>query len=167
MKKHRLWRLEQRVAVSPFSMHVAVQQMEEVPEKSRYLGSTANMELTWCRRAISTLLFRNLQSRLLIENLLAFPTHIDGAVVRDLVFLRRERSVSACGFGKQVPVFYCFLLYWNLLQTRICFQWMVLKIRLTIEKIVYCNSVPGVLDGQQEKVAGLTSPLTLEALVLV
>lgn len=52
------------------------------------------MELTWRRRAISTLLFRNLQNRLLIENLLAFPTYIDGAVVRKLVFLRRERLVS-------------------------------------------------------------------------
>lgn len=99
------------MAVSPFSTPVAAQQMEEVPEKSRYLGSTANMELTWCRRAISTLLFRNLQSRLLIENLLAFPTHIDGAVVRELVLLKRERRASACGFGKQAPVFYCFLLY--------------------------------------------------------
>lgn len=75
------------MAVSPFSMPVAAQQMEEVPEKSGYLGSTADMELTWCRRTISTLLFRNLQSRLLTENLLAFPTHIDGAVVREMVFL--------------------------------------------------------------------------------
>lgn len=52
------------------------------------------MELIWRRRAISTLFFRNLQNRLLIENLLAFPTHIDGAVVRELVFLRKERCVS-------------------------------------------------------------------------
>lgn len=94
------------MVVSPFSVPVSAQQMEEVPEKSRYLRSTANIELTWHRRAISTLLFRNLQNRLLIENLLAFLTHIDGDVVRELVFLKRERCVSELVALRNKPLYF-------------------------------------------------------------